>query len=62
MINTARTSADEVAVNVLRGVDRGSHLILFGRDGKLAYATKRFARLLYNRQMAKLAANLARKA
>jgi NAD(P)-dependent dehydrogenase (short-subunit alcohol dehydrogenase family) len=61
MIEKASTSAEEVALAILKGTEKRRHLIVIGRDAKLAYAMKRFARPLYYRMMAKQAEQMARR-
>src|SRR5689334_22691012 len=47
LIDNAKLSADVIAGRVIAGVERGRHIILTDRDGRIAYAAKRFARPLY---------------
>ncbi|AWB93873.1 SDR family NAD(P)-dependent oxidoreductase [Aeromicrobium chenweiae] len=51
LIDRAGTSADEIAAAVMTGVEKGRHIILTDRDGRVAYAAKRFVRPLYYRMM-----------
>ncbi len=62
LIDGSTRTADEIAAEVLKGVDAGRHLILPDREARVAYASKRFARPLYNCTMRRLAARMARKA
>jgi NAD(P)-dependent dehydrogenase (short-subunit alcohol dehydrogenase family) len=61
LITRARLSADIIAGRVLTGVDKGRHIILTDRDGKVAYAAKRFARPLYYSMMGRASAQMAKK-
>lgn len=51
MINKAPRSADQVAAVAFSGMKAGKHIILTDRDGRVAYATKRYARPVYDRAM-----------
>ncbi|WP_375001571.1 SDR family NAD(P)-dependent oxidoreductase [Aeromicrobium sp. CTD01-1L150] len=61
LIDGSRRTADDIATVVLAQVDRGTHIVLTDREGRLAYAAKRFLRPLYYREMAKAAVRMARK-
>lgn len=61
LIDKAKLSADDIAARVVKGVEKGKHIILTDRDGKIAYAAKRFARPLYYRMMAKASVQMAKK-
>ena len=61
LIDGARVSAAEIAAEVLKGVDAGRPVILTDRNGRIAYATKRFARPLYDRAMARASKQMAAK-
>jgi NAD(P)-dependent dehydrogenase (short-subunit alcohol dehydrogenase family) len=61
LIDSAKTTADEIAAEVIKGVEKGRHVILTDRDGKIAYAAKRFVRPLYNRMMAKASVQMSKK-
>lgn len=61
LIDNAQATADEIAAEVLKGIDDGRAVILTDRNGRVAYATKRFARPLYFRSMARAAAQMASK-
>jgi len=61
LINRSKRTADDIAAVVLEQVEKGTHIILIDRDGKVAYFAKRFLRPLYYRQMAKAAVQMARK-
>jgi len=54
-------SATRHAAEVVWGVDAGRPVILTDRNGRIAYATKRFARPLYYRAMARAAKQVAAK-
>jgi NAD(P)-dependent dehydrogenase (short-subunit alcohol dehydrogenase family) len=60
LIDRSPVSADDIAAVVLAGVDKGRHLILTDRNGKVAYAAKRFARPLYYRMMAKASTRMSK--
>ena len=61
LIDNAKLSADVVAARVVAGVEKGRHIILTDRDGKIAYAAKRFARPLYYSMMAKASVQMSKK-
>ncbi len=61
LIDKAKLSADTIAARVIRGVEKGRHIILTDRDGKVAYAAKRFARPLYYSMMKKASVQMAKK-
>jgi short-subunit dehydrogenase len=61
LIDRSTVTADQIAAEVLKGMDKGRHIILTDRDGKLAYAAKRFARPLYDRMMKKASFTMAKK-
>lgn len=61
LIDNARLSADDIAGRVIAGVEKGRHIILTDRDGRIAYAAKRFARPLYYRMMAKASVQMSKK-
>lgn len=61
LIDRARLSADVIAGRVISGVDNGKHIILTDRDGRIAYAAKRFARPLYYSMMNKASARMTKK-
>lgn len=61
LIDGSKRTADEIAAVVLTQVEKGKHLILTDREGKLAYVAKRFLRPLYYREMAKAAVQMGRK-
>lgn len=61
LIDGSKRSAHEIAQVVLTQVEKGTHVILTDRDGKIAYAAKRFLRPVYYRQMAKAAVQMGRK-
>ena len=60
LIGDAPRGADEVAEQVLRGVQDGRFLVLPDRDGRLAYWTKRLARPFYDRPMIAVGAQIRR--
>lgn len=61
LIDRATVTADDIASEVLKGVEKGRHIILTDRDGKVAYAAKRFARPLYYAMMKKASFQMAKK-
>ncbi|MEO6605900.1 MAG: SDR family NAD(P)-dependent oxidoreductase [Aeromicrobium sp.] len=61
LINKAKLSADTIAARVIQGIEKGRHIILTDRDGKVAYAAKRFARPLYYSMMSKASVQMAKK-
>ena len=61
LIDGSTRTADDIATIVLKQVDQGKHIILTDREGRIAYAAKRFARPLYYREMAKAALRMGRK-
>jgi NAD(P)-dependent dehydrogenase (short-subunit alcohol dehydrogenase family) len=61
LIDNAKLSADVIAARVLKGVDKGKHIILTDRDGRIAYAAKRFARPLYYSMMSKASVQMSKK-
>ncbi|MBC7630117.1 SDR family NAD(P)-dependent oxidoreductase [Aeromicrobium sp.] len=61
VIQTAKLSAGDIALEVLKGVEKGKHIILTDRDGKIAYAAKRFARPVYYRMMHKASIQMSKK-
>jgi len=61
LIDNAKLSADVIAGRVINGVEKGRHIILTDRDGKIAYAAKRFARPLYYSMMAKASVQMSKK-
>jgi dTDP-D-glucose 4,6-dehydratase len=61
LIDNAKLSADVIAGRVLTGVEKGRHIILTDRDGRIAYAAKRFARPLYYSMMAKASVQMSKK-
>ncbi|MGA8987262.1 SDR family NAD(P)-dependent oxidoreductase [Aeromicrobium sp.] len=61
LIDRAKLSADDIAARVVSGVARNRHIILTDRDGKMAYAAKRFARPLYYSMMNKASIKMSKK-
>lgn len=61
LIDRSKRTADEIAEVVLAQVEKGTHIILTDRDGKVAYFAKRFLRPVYYGQMAKAAVQMARR-
>ncbi|MBG0568341.1 SDR family NAD(P)-dependent oxidoreductase [Actinoplanes aureus] len=51
LINRAPLGADEIAARVLRDVDARKFLIMPDRPARIAFWTKRLARVLYDRRM-----------
>jgi NAD(P)-dependent dehydrogenase (short-subunit alcohol dehydrogenase family) len=61
LIGQAKHSADDIAARVIAGVEKDRHIVLTDRDGRVAYAAKRFARPLYYSMMARAAAQMSKK-
>lgn len=61
LIDKAKLSADVIAARVVTGVEKGRHIILTDRDGKVAYAAKRFVRPLYYSMMNKASIQMSKK-
>ena len=61
LIDKARLTASDIAAQVIKGVEHDKHIILTDRDGRIAYAAKRFARPLYYRMMAKASVQMSTK-
>jgi len=61
LIDGSKRTADEIAAIVLTQVEKGTHIILTDREGKVAYAAKRWLRPVYYAQMAKAAVRMGRK-
>lgn len=60
LIDGAKRTADDIAAVVLAQVEKDRHIIVTDRDGRIAYAAKRWLRPLYYQQMAKAAVRMAR--
>lgn len=58
LIDGSKRTADEIADVTLRQVEKGTHIILTDRDGRIAYFAKRFLRPVYYREMAKAAVKM----
>jgi len=61
LVDRSKVTADDIAAEVLKGVEKGRHIILTDRDGRIGYAAKRFARPLYDRMMKKASFQMAKK-
>jgi NAD(P)-dependent dehydrogenase (short-subunit alcohol dehydrogenase family) len=61
LIDGSKRSADDIAAVVLAQVEKGTHIVLTDREGRLAYAAKRWLRPLYYREMAKAAVRMVGK-
>jgi NAD(P)-dependent dehydrogenase (short-subunit alcohol dehydrogenase family) len=61
LIDRSTVTADAIAAEVISGVEKDRHIILTDRNGRIAYAAKRFARPLYYSMMKKAAFQMARK-
>ena len=59
LIDRAKVTADDIAAVVLKGVEKNRHIILTDRNGKVAYAAKRFARPVYYRIMSRASRKMA---
>ncbi len=60
LIEESKVSAEQIAAQVIAGIEKDRHIILTDRDGRIAYAVKRFARPLYYRLMARASAQMAK--
>lgn len=61
LIDKATVTADDIAAAVIKGVEKNTHIILTDRNGRLAYAAKRFVRPVYYQMMAKVSRQMAAK-
>lgn len=61
LIDGSRVTADHIAAVVVKGIEHNKHIILTDRQGRIAYAAKRFARPLYYQMMAKVSRQMAAK-
>lgn len=61
LIDGSKRTAADIATIVLADVEKGRHIVLTDREGRIAYTAKRFVRPLYYREMAKAAVRMARK-
>ncbi|GAA3519423.1 SDR family oxidoreductase [Aeromicrobium panaciterrae] len=61
LISKAKLSADTIAARVIKGIEKGKHIILTDRDGKVAYSAKRFARPVYYSMMKKASVQMSKK-
>lgn len=61
MIDGSSRTADDIARTAIEQVEKGTHIILTDREGKIAYFAKRFLRPVYYGQMAKAAVRMGRK-
>ncbi len=61
LIEESKVSAEQIAAEVIEGIEKDRHIILTDRNGRIAYAVKRFARPLYYRLMARASAQMAKK-
>lgn len=61
MIDGSSRTADDIARIVVQQVEKGTHIILTDREGKIAYFAKRFLRPVYYGQMAKAAVRMGRR-
>lgn len=61
LINRSNLTAARVAAEIVKGVEKNRHIILTDRDGRVAYATKRFLRPMYYRTMANVSRKMAAK-
>lgn len=61
LIDKATVTADDIAATVIRGVEKNTHIILTDRNGRMAYAAKRFVRPIYYQMMAKVSRQMAAK-
>jgi NAD(P)-dependent dehydrogenase (short-subunit alcohol dehydrogenase family) len=61
LIGTSKVTAEQIAAAVLRGIEKNRHIILTDRNGRVAYAAKRFARPVYDRTMNRVSRRMAAK-
>lgn len=61
LIDRSDVTADQIAAAVIKGVEKKRHIILTDRNGRVAYAAKRFARPLYDQMMARASAKMTQK-
>lgn len=61
LIDRSDVTADQIAAAVIKGVEKNRHIILTDRNGRIAYAAKRFARPLYDQMMARASAKMTQK-
>lgn len=61
LIDGSKRTADEIGASVLAGIDAKRYLILPDPTARAVYASKRFARPLYDRTMRRVAASMVRK-
>lgn len=61
LITKAATPAEDIAMKVLRGIEKDRPIILTDRDGHLAVWSKRLARPAYDLMLAKAGRRMARK-
>ncbi|WP_017584689.1 SDR family NAD(P)-dependent oxidoreductase [Nocardiopsis ganjiahuensis] len=61
LINGSKLTADDIAGQVLKGMDRRKPVILTDRTGRLALRTKRLLRPLYDRTMRRAAEGVRRR-
>ncbi|CAN5303819.1 SDR family oxidoreductase [soil metagenome] len=61
LISGSKVTADQIAAAVIKGIEKKKHVILTDRDGRVAYAAKRFARPLYYAAMKRASSGMATK-
>ncbi|GAB3693008.1 SDR family NAD(P)-dependent oxidoreductase [Nocardiopsis oceani] len=61
LINGSKLTADDIAAEVLKGMDRRKPVILTDRAGRVAVRTKRLLRPLYDRTMRRMAEGVRRR-
>lgn len=61
LIEESNVSAERIAAEVIEGIEKDRHIILTDRNGRVAYAVKRFARPLYYHLMARSSTQMAKK-
>ena len=61
MIDGSSRTAADIARIAVEQVEKGTHIILTDREGRIAYFAKRFLRPVYYGQMAKAAVRMGRK-
>lgn len=61
LIDKDTVTADDMAAEVIKGVEKNKPIILTDRNGRVAYAANRFARPVYDQMMSKVSRQMAAK-
>jgi NAD(P)-dependent dehydrogenase (short-subunit alcohol dehydrogenase family) len=61
LIDRSTVTADDIATEVLEGIEKDRHIILTDRQGRIGYAAKRFARPLYYAMMKRASVAMTKK-